>query len=237
MSGADIVFLLLFLLPFLFMLALIGGGAALIWFLLRRRVNNVSQRLGALASVVNGTLESGSVLPRARLTGTHDGIPIEARLMMNRQSMDREPGESALIYTSADDFGSGGYLYELSTSRGGGGEDWVAVRGVTGESYWRYETPGGYTPMGSHPQDGVVDAAWHIKSENEALAQRLLDSGAATTLQKLPDYPSKVDYTAGRLRYRSRLDSLNAAPDPERFEAQLDAFADLVEINRKVNPG
>ena len=236
MSAADVIFLILFfLVPFLVFLLPILGVGFLIWYVIRRRVRNVNQSLGKLADVVNGTMETGTLLPRARLTGTHEGVPVEARLQMNRQGSVHGPGESGLVYTSADDLGSGGYLYELSTGSGGG-RDWSAVRGTEGEASWRVET--GYGNASDlPPQEGVEGFSWHIKTEDEALRQRLLGSGAPAALQNLPGYPGIVRYTAGRLWYRSRLDSLNDVPDPDRFKAQLDAFTDLAEINRQVNVG
>lgn len=238
MSAADVIFLILFfLVPFLLFLVPILGVGFFIWYVLRRRVRNVNQSLGRLAGVVNGTMETGTLLPRARLIGTYKGMPVEARLQMNRQGFVREPGESQLVFTSADDLGSGGYLYELSAGSGGGGKDWSAVRGTKGEASWRVET--GYGDASdSPPQDGGAGGpSWHIKTEDEALRERLLGSGAPAALQSLPGHPGIVRCTAGRLWFRSRLDSLDEVPDPDRFKAQLDAFTDLAETNRQVNVG
>ncbi len=81
MSAADVIFLVLFfLVPFLLFLVPILGVGFFIWHVLRRRVRNVNQSLGKLAGVVNGTMETGTLLPRARLIGTHEGVPVEARL-------------------------------------------------------------------------------------------------------------------------------------------------------------
>jgi hypothetical protein len=239
MSAADVIFLILFFLvpSLLFLLPILGVGF-FIWYVLRRRVRNVNQSLGKLAGVVNGTMETGTLLPRARLTGTHEGVPVEARLQMNRQGFIHGAGEphSQLVYTSADDLGSGGYLYELSTGSDAGGRGWSAVRGTEGEASWHVETGYG-NASDPPPQEGVEASSWHIKTEDEALRQRLLGSGALAALQNLSGYPGIVRYGAGRLWYRSRLDSLDDVPDPDRFRAQLGAFTDLAEINRQVNVG
>jgi hypothetical protein len=93
---------------------------------------------------------------------------------------------------------------------------------------WKLHYDQGFLGMGA---DG-----WEIKTRDEALKQRLAQSGLMTMAQNGSGETSITnDGDKGTLLYRTRIDSLYDLPTPDVFKGQLDLLTKLVNVNRQVN--
>ena len=103
----------------------------------------------------------------------------------------------------------------------------LATPGTRGRD-WKLHYDQGLLGMGA---DG-----WEIKTRDEALKQRLVQSDLLAMTQNWTRETS-VTYDGGKgtLLYRQRIDYLYDLPAPDVFKWQLDLLTQLVEINRQVN--
>ena len=132
------------------------------------------------------------------------------------------PFEAENTFVSTSEYGGSCY-YSLTITPGRWGKDWEARYGV----------------------EGMLDLfgpkSWHIDTEDEALKQRLIDSGVITTLQNWAEHPTAVwvvwDAKKGSLNHIIKVDFYWFGPSPEQFKAQLDLVNHLLEINKRANVG
>ena len=105
------------------------------------------------------------------------------------------------------------YYFEIVATPGTRGQDWEL----------RYN---------QRPREAQ---GWEIKTKDEALRQRLSQSGLMAMLPSWED-STLVKYNSGRgtLLYRHRVYARDALPSPEVFQMQLDLLKKLVNINRQV---
>jgi hypothetical protein len=77
---------------------------------------------------------------------------------------------------------------------------------------------------------------WHIKTDNEALKQRLIDAGAVELVKQDPGHP-KVSYRAdkGSLEYESFANDETYVPARDEFQRHLNLMTQLAELNEQIN--
>jgi hypothetical protein len=77
---------------------------------------------------------------------------------------------------------------------------------------------------------------WQIKTDNEALKQRLKESGAVELIKQEPGHP-KVSYRAdkGSLEYESFAHDDTYVPARDEFQRHLNLMTQLAELNEKTN--
>jgi hypothetical protein len=77
---------------------------------------------------------------------------------------------------------------------------------------------------------------WHIKTDNEALKQRLKESGAVELVKQYPGHP-KVSYRAdkGSLEYESFANDDTYVPARDEFQRHLNLMTQLAELNEQIN--
>lgn len=123
----------------------------------------------------------------------------------------------ARVKTVSDSDNSTEYYYELALTQAGQGKDWALN-------------------YGGDKLLGMGKKAWHVKTRDEALKQRLTDAGALALVEQWPGYPD-VAYKAktGTLQYTTQVKTMFAIPAPDEFRAQLDLLNNLAQINQQTN--
>lgn len=123
----------------------------------------------------------------------------------------------AKINAVSDSENSTEYFYQLTVTPGTQGQDWSLA--YTGDKLL-----------------GMGKKSWHIKTKNEALKQRLTESGAVAALEQWGSYP-EVAYKAkqGTLKYETKVNGMFSLPSIEQFQAQLELMQHLAQTNRQVN--
>lgn len=123
----------------------------------------------------------------------------------------------ARVKTISDSDNSTEHYYELALTQAVAGKDWALS--YSGDKLL-----------------GMGKKAWHVKTRDEALKQRLIDAGALGLVEQWPGYPD-VSYKAksGTLHYTIQIKNMFALPAPQEFRAQLDLLTKLARINQQGN--
>jgi hypothetical protein len=179
-------------------------------YLVRR--SNVRRWIGRWNELFDGSAGIVNVKSEPKLFGMY-GTP---KLIGTYSGV---PFEVENIFHGSSEYGGTCY-YRLTMTPGRSGKAWKA----------RYGSEGMLDLFGSK--------SWYIDTEDEALKQRLVDSGVIATLQNRTDHPTIVwDAKQGSLNYIIKVDDYWFVPSPEQFRAQLDLLIDLSETNERVNVG